>query len=160
MVHSLGGSFDVSSDIPPNCALLEGPIGEAGCGAWLVEPFWGLALGVTFESFRWIHWWFQWWPTKTCISWSFDWMNHSWILHKASLWFQLWPNMGCLAWSFIWQVRLWGRLMRPFWGQLEAGSSGAVAYMPPPWQSMQGRNHGAADKVAAGPTRGAVRRGW
>ena len=47
---------------------------------------------------------------------------------------------------------------RMFWGLLEAGSSGSVASMPPPWHSLWRGTCGAVDKVAARPTRGVSRR--
>ena len=39
-----------------------------------------------------------------------------------------------------------------------AGSSGAVASIPPPWQNLSGVTCGAAETVAAGTNCGAVRR--
>ena len=56
------------------------------------------------------------------------------------------------------RVRLWGGLMGTFGGLIEAGSSGAITSMPPPWKSMWGGTSDAYEKVAASPTRGAVRR--
>ena len=33
LLNTSYGSFDGSSDVPPKCALLGGPIEEAGCGS-------------------------------------------------------------------------------------------------------------------------------
>ena len=74
LMNPSDGSFDSSSDVPPKRVLLGGTIEEAGCGTWLMT-FWCLAWRLNSESFIYIPWWFQWWPTIRWIAWSLTWGN-------------------------------------------------------------------------------------